>query len=229
MAVFEDGASALKVLSAQGVSLTIPSGSLVLHKGSFPNAPLVALSANRRALAAFNFTPGGRLTVSIAANGSCCKTVRLADEGVMLANIGGFSPNGRRFAVSYLDRDRRSARQFEAAVVTVDVELGAVVSIGWKMRRSAAITRWLRGWNDDGIDYLPFCYGCDQPPAGSLVALESADTGDVTPDTGLVSTPLQDTLALTGETLAPRHRPDYPLPTQDDASAQCRSPLATGA
>ena len=43
--VYADGASALQVLSAQGVSLTIPAGSLPLRVGAFPSAPLVALSA----------------------------------------------------------------------------------------------------------------------------------------------------------------------------------------
>jgi len=215
VAVFEDGGSAVKVLTAQGVSLTIPSGSLVLHKGSFPNAPLVALSDNRSALAVLNFTPGGRLTVSIAANGSCCKTVRLADEGVMVAHLGGFSPNGRRFAVSYLIVTDESARQFEAAVVTVDVELGAVVD-RLDDARIGGDFAWLTDWNSDGIGFVPFCYGCDQPPAGSISRWNPL-TDTITSDTGQINA-LRDTLALTGETLATQNRPDYPLPPQEDVA-----------
>src|SRR4051794_28647512 len=64
--VYADGANALQVLSADGVALTIPVGTLPLKVGQFPSAPLVALSPSRRALAALNFNPGQRLSVKIA-------------------------------------------------------------------------------------------------------------------------------------------------------------------
>ncbi|MBI1259247.1 MAG: hypothetical protein GC204_17410 [Chloroflexi bacterium] len=215
--VYADGSNALKVLSSAGVVQSIAAGSLPLHVGTFPNAPLVAITSDRRALAALNFISNQRLTVTIADHGTCCKTVRLADAGVVLANIGSFSPNGRRFAVSYLAVTDEAAHQFESAVVTVDVELGAVIS-RLENRQIGGDYALLRDWNDDGIDYLPLCYGCDQPPAGSL-ARWNPDTGDVTSNLSYYDT-TQDTLALTGETIAPGHRPDFPLPIQNADSAQ---------
>ncbi|MCC6803850.1 MAG: hypothetical protein IT319_13285 [Anaerolineae bacterium] len=210
---FAEGASALQVLSADGIASTIPTGSLVLHAGALPSAPLVAASSDLRALAVLNFTPNSRLTVSIAAFGTCCTTLRLANDGVVLWNIGGFSPNGRRFVVSYLAVTDEAARQFYSAVVTVDVELGAVVSRleGSDIGGDYAL---LRGWNGDGIDYLPMCYGCDQPIAGTL-SRWNPDTGEVTRGVGYYNAEW-DVLALTGETIRPSHRPDYPLPVQPD-------------
>lgn len=209
--VFAEGATALQVLSPEGITATIPAGSLPLHAGELPNAPLVAVSPDRRALASLNFTPYGRLTVSIAAFGSCCQTLRLADTGVGLASIKGFSPDGRRFAVSYLAVTDETARQFQSAVVTVDVELGTVVARleGGDIGGDYAL---LRGWKDDGVDYLPLCYGCDQPIAGSL-ARWNPETGEVARNVGYYNVE-QDTLALTGETILPARRPDYPLPVQ---------------
>lgn len=212
--VFAEGAGALQVLSAGGVAQTIAAGSLPLQGGTPPSAPLVAASPDLRALAALNFTPYQRLTVSIAAFGECCQTVRLADTGVVLANVNGFSPNGRRFAVSYLAVTDEAARQFTSSIVTIDVELGVVMS----RLDGAAIGgdyAYLRGWSDAGIDYLPLCYACDQPLAGSLMRW-NPDTGEVTPNVGYYDAE-QDTLALTGETIFTARRPDYPLPVQEDA------------
>ena len=210
---FAEGANALQVLSSGGIVATIQAGSLPLHAGSLPSAPLVAASADLRALASLSFVPYGRLTVSIAAFGSCCTTLRLADTGVVLASINGFSPNGRRFAVSYLAVTDEAARQFYSAIVTVDVELGTVVSRvdGADIGGDYAL---LRGWNDVGIDYLPLCYGCDQPIAGSLMRW-NPDTDEVTRGVGYFNA-AQDVLALTGETILPARRPDYPLPVQAD-------------
>ncbi|MFN8450473.1 MAG: hypothetical protein U0521_18280 [Anaerolineae bacterium] len=212
--VFAEGASALQVLSSQGVTQTIQAGSLPLHAGTLPSAPLVAASSDLRALAALSFTPGGRLTVSIAAFGTCCTTLRLANDGVALANIGGFSPDGRRFVVSYLVVTDEAARQFTSSVVTVDVELGAVVS---RLENTdiGGDYALLRGWNDAGIDYLPLCYACDQPIARSL-SRWNPDTGEVTRGVGYFNVE-QDVLALTGESIRPAHRPDFPLPMQTDA------------
>ena len=212
--VYADGANALKVLSSTGVVQSIPAGSLPLHVGTFPSAPLVAITPDRRALAALNFKSGERLTVTIADHGSCCKTVRLSDRSVTQANIGSFSPNGRRFAVSYLVVIDESAHQYESAVVTVDVELGAVVS-RLENGQIGSDYALLRDWNDNGIDYLPLCYDCDQAPAGSL-SRWNPDTGAVTPNLSYFDT-AQDTLAVTGETIAPGHRPDFPLPIQGAA------------
>ncbi len=219
--VFADGANALQVLTADGVSLTIPSGTLPLRIGTLPSAPLVAVSEDRRALAALNFAPNQRLSVSIADHGSCCKSVRLADGGVAQANIGAFSPNGRRFAVSYLAITDQAAGQFDSEIAVVDVEMGAVVTRlqGGDIGGDYAL---LRGWGDDGIDYLPMCYGCDQPPAGSLDRW-NPDTGDVTRDVGYFDS-VQDTLAVTGETIEPVRRPDYPLPVQQNADTQSTQP-----
>lgn len=213
---FAEGASALQVLTPSGIASTIPTGSLVLHAGTLPSAPLVAASSDLRALAVLNFTPYQRLTVSIAAFGSCCTTVRLANDGVVLANIGGFSPNGRRFVVSYLAVTDEAARQFYSAVATVDVELGVVVSRleGADIGGDYAL---LRGWGDDGIDYVPLCYGCDQPIAGS-VSRWNPETGEVTRGVGYFNAE-QDVLALTGETILPFRRLDYPLPVQPDTES----------
>jgi hypothetical protein len=177
---------------------------------------LVAITPDRRALAALNFKPGERLTVTIADHGNCCKTVRLSDQGVMQANLGGFSPNGRRFVVSYLIVINDAARQYESAIVTVDVELGAVIS-RLENRQIGGDYAFLRSWTDDGIAYLPLCYNCGQFAAGAL-SLWNPDTGNVTPNIAYYDT-TQDTLASTGETIAPGHRPDFPLPIQNPASA----------
>ncbi|MEO8396848.1 MAG: hypothetical protein ABI700_27890, partial [Chloroflexota bacterium] len=213
--VYADGSNALEVLSSKGIVQSIAAGSLPLRVGTFPSAPLVAITSDRRALATLNFTPYQRLTVTIADHGTCCKTVRLADTGVVLANIGGFSPNGRRFVVSYLAVTDEAAHQFQSAIVTIDVELGAVIS-RLENQQIGGDYALLRGWNDDGIAYLPMCYGCDQPPAGSL-SRWNPDTGDVTPNLSYYDA-AQDTLRVTGETIAPAHRPDFPLPIQDAAN-----------
>src|SRR5450432_852983 len=76
--VYADGANALKVLSSTGIVQSIPAGSLPLHVGTLPSAPLVAITPDRRALAALNFKPDERLTVTIADHGNCCKTVKLS-------------------------------------------------------------------------------------------------------------------------------------------------------
>ncbi len=214
---FSEGAQVIRELTPAGVSASIPTGSIVLRAGSFPSTPLVAISADRRALAAVNFTPGDRLTVSIAAFGSCCKSISLASAGTMIAQIGGFSPNGRRFAVSYLTVTDEAARQFESAIVTIDVELGAVVD-RLTSDQIGGDFAWVRGWNDDGIEFLPFCYGCDRPLSGSLSRWLTA-TGEVTRDVGFYNA-AQEVLPSSGEALQLARRADFPLPISQDIGAQ---------
>ncbi|MEP7291996.1 MAG: hypothetical protein ABI835_09440 [Chloroflexota bacterium] len=215
--VYADGANALQVLTAEGVALSIPAGTLPLRVGFFPDSSLVAVTPDRRALAALNFTEGQRLSVTIAAFGDCCDTVTLAESGVMLANIGGFSPDGRRFVVSYLAVTDEATRQFDSAVVTIDVELGAVIS-RLEQAQIGADFAWVRAWTDEGIEYLPFCYGCDRPAAG-LLSRWNPDTGEVTPNVGYYSA-AQDVLASSGEILEPSRRPDFPLPVSEGQEAE---------
>ena len=214
--VYADGANALKVLSSAGIVQSIPAGTLPMHVGAFPSAPLVAITPDRRALAALNFTPGQPLTVTIADHGNCCKTVRLSEHGVTQANIGSFNPNGRRFVVSYLAVIDDSAHQYESAIVTVDVEQAGVVT-RLENGQIGGDYALLRGWNDDGITYLPLCYNCGQLAAGAL-SRWNPDTGAVTPNLAYYDV-AQDMLAVTGETIAPGHRPDFPLPIQGAADA----------
>ena len=61
---------------------------------------------------------------------------------------------------------------------------------------------------------MPLCYGCDDPVKGSL-ARWNPETGDIQRDLGTERLN-QDTLALTGETIAPARRPDYPVLTNGD-------------
>lgn len=214
---FGDGAQVIHALSPQGVAASIQAGSLPLRIGSFPSDPLVAISADRRALAALDFIPGSRLNVSIAAFGACCTTVRLANSGTQLAQIGGFSPNGRRFVVSYLAVTDEAARQFVSAIVTIDVERGVVID-----RLEAPLIGgdfgWVRGWNDEGIDFMPFCYGCDRPPAGSL-SRWNPETGEVIRDVSYYNA-AQDILPTSGEILQLARRPDYPLPISQGMELQ---------
>ncbi len=210
--VFEEGAQAVKVLTPDGVRLSVPVGTLTLHAGTYPSTPLAAVADDFHAAAALNFTPNQPLTVSIAASGSCCKVVRLSRQPVVVANIGGFSPNGRRFAVSYLAATDAHG-QYQPAIVTVDVELGAVVDTlsGAQIGGDLAV---LRGWNADGIVFMPACYNCDQPAAGSL-SRWNPSTDEVTTDVGYYSLK-RDVLALTGEFIAPARRADFPLPVSGD-------------
>lgn len=210
--VYADGANALQVFTADGLTNTIGAGSLPLRVGAFPSTPLVAITPDLRALASLSFTPYASLNVVVAAYGECCKTIRLADTGVVIAQTGGFSPNGRRFVVSYLRVTDEAANLFESAVVTVDVELGAVVS---RLERPqiGGDFAWVRNWGEAGIDYLPFCYGCDDLPAGSLSRWDP-ETGSVTPNVGYYSA-AQDVLASSGETVAPVRRADFPLPISE--------------
>ena len=128
-----------------------------------------------------------------------------------LANIGSFSPNGRRFAVSYLAVTDEAARQFVSGIVTVDVELGAVIDrLESNLGGDYAL---LRGWDDEGIRYLPLCYGCDPLAAGTLRSW-NPDTGSVTTNVGYYDA-AQDELAVTGETITPARRSDFPLPISD--------------
>jgi hypothetical protein len=212
--VYAEGSNALQVLRADGISLTIGAGSRPLHIGSYPSTPLVAISPARRALAALNFTPYQPLSVTIAAFGSCCKTVSIRVDATVQAQIGSFSPNSRRFAVSYAAVPDESSNVVESGIATVDVELGAVIS-RLDMNGSIAL---LRGWGDEGIDYLPVCYACDMPPAGSL-SRWNPDTDEVTRDVGYYDA-AQDTLAVTGETITPARRPDFPLPIADNTFTQ---------
>ncbi len=213
--VYADGANALQVLTADGVSRTIPAGTLPLHVGTFPSAPLVALSPDRRVMAALNFRPGQRLSLSIASGGSCCATVRLSQYGVAEANIGSFSPDEHLIAVSYLAPIDAAALQYEAAIITVNVDQGIAISRldGTRFGGDYAL---LRGWDADGIEYQPICRTCVLPPSGEVMRWDPvADV--VTPNVGSYDS-AQDTLALTGETIIPARRPDFPLPLQGGSS-----------
>jgi hypothetical protein len=211
--VYADGSNVLQALSPDGISQSIPAGTLPLKVGAFPSAPLVALSPNRRAMAALNFSPGRRLSVTIAALGVCCTTVIITSDNVIQANIGAFSPNQRRFAVSY--RAQTGDNQFEAGIATVDVELGAVVARlqGSRIGGDYAL---LRDWDDSGIRYLPVCADCDLYAYGTLRRW-NPDTDDLNPDAGYYDT-TQDTLAATGETITPVRRADFPLPIAEDTA-----------
>ncbi len=210
VAVFAEGTQGVTVLAADGVSSTFTVG-FPLESGTFPSAPLAAISADRHALAALDFIPGGRLIVRIAAGGTCCTALTLAREGVALAQIGGFSPNGRRFAVSYVTVTDAASNTFTSTIAVIDVELGVVVTT-LERGQIGGDTAWLRGgWNDDGIGFVARCYGCDDPASGSL-ARWNPETGDIQRDLGRERLN-QDRLALTGETLATTRRPDYPLLT----------------
>ena len=210
VAVFADGTQGVTILSADGVNSSFTVG-FSLRSGTFPSAPLAAISADRHALAALDFVPGGRLIVKIAAGGTCCTTLTLAREGVALAQIGGFSPNGRRFAVSYVTMTDAASNTFTSTIAVIDVEMGVVVTT-LERGQIGGDYAWLRdGWNDVGIGFVPLCYGCNDPVKGSL-ARWNPETGDLQRDLGTERLN-QDTLALTGETIAPARRPDYPVLT----------------
>lgn len=212
--VYADGANALQVLTADGIANSVSAGSLPLRVGSFPSTPLVAVTPDLRALVSLNFIPGSSLNVMIAAFGSCCKTVQLADTGVMIAQTGGFSPDGQHFVVSYLIVTDEATNQFDSAIVTIDVEQGTIVS---RLERAqiGGDFAWVRNWGEEGITYLPFCYGCDRPPSGAL-ARWNPENGSTTLDVGFYST-AQDVLASSGETLEPARRGDFPLPISEAA------------
>ena len=213
VAVFAEGTQGVSVLSADGVRSSFTVG-FPLESGTFPSAPLAAISADRRALAALDFIPGGRLVVKIAAGGTCCKALTLARDGVALAQIGGFSPNGRRFAVSYVTVTDAASNTYTSTIAVIDVEMNVVVTT-LERGQIGGDYAWLRdGWNDDGIGFVPLCYGCDDPIKG-LLARWNPDTGDIQRDLGTERL-TQDTLALTGETIAPARRPDYPVLTNGD-------------
>ncbi len=208
IAVFAEGGQQVKVLTMDGVGASISVG-FPLNVGTFPSAPLAAISPDRHALAALDFVPGGRLIVRIAANGTCCTALRLAADGVTLAQINGFSPNGRRFAVSYVSVTDAATNTFSSTVAVIDVEMGVVVTTLNRVQIGGDYA-WLRGWNDDGIGFVPLCYDCGDPAAGAL-ARWNPETGEIQRNLGYDSRD-QDTLAFTGETVAAVRRPDYPLP-----------------
>src|SRR5579871_1952904 len=165
--VYADGANALQVLGSDGVDRAIPAGTLPLEVGTFPSAPLVTLSSDRSTMAALNFTPGQRLSVTIAAGGGCCATWRISEFGVAEANIGPFSPDGSLFAVSYVSPIDEVTKQYEAAIVIMNAAQGIPIARldGTRFGGDYAV---VRDWTSAGIDFQPDCYQCSQEPTGPL-------------------------------------------------------------
>ncbi len=213
--VYADGANALQVLSADGVDRAIPAGTLPLKVGTFPSAPLVALSSSRATMAALNFTPGVRLSVTIAAGGGCCATWRISEFGVTEANIGPFSPDGTLFPVSYVAPIDESKQQYEAAIVIMDAGQGIPIARldGTRFGGDYAI---VRDWTSKGIDFQPTCYKCAQEPTAPLTRWDPVKD-IVTPNVAPYD-PTEEILDATGETIVPAHRTDYPVPIGGSAA-----------
>lgn len=126
-------------------------------------------------------------------------------EDLAAIALGAFSPDGARFAASYIVFNNRDTYDFTGGVVIWDVATGAIVNNS-PMNTIAVgefpdFAAWalLGDWTADGLQIAPNCYACEGAFLGEW-ALWNPDTGVFIPNSGVMFNLLFGaTLPATGE------------------------------
>lgn len=215
--VYEDGSTRLTVLDKNGIKETLPfpSGlrawavSPVETRAAFDNP--MALSPDRRFLAWIDKTPveGGRLVIGDLRAQICCVIENVSAHPIGIVGLGGFSPDSKFLAVSFLALVDEAGGAFESALLVLDVMNGRVTA-RLDADRFGGDFAYTLGWDESGINFMPFCYACDRPPSGTISRWNPA-TDTVEANVGVYDG-RANVLTLTGERVSLETRGDFPMP-----------------
>lgn len=219
------GAYAVIVINAEGViaGSTLPDAALIPVEDTFISE--AALSPDRRYLALTFYLAGSDRPLPVAIydleTESCCVYIELPAEDVIGAfDLGGFSPDGTRLALSYVAADYTAqGSPFQGGLMIVDAATGDIVEEVPIADMNAALVEqggyegiWalVGAWREDGILVHPNCYACEPAFEGNY-ALWQPETGEFRWGAGEgFSFIYGDTLESTGELLYLNQHPAFP-------------------
>ena len=218
--VYEDDTRRVTVLDREGVEQTLPfpsglrarTASPVETRAAFDNP--AALSPDRRFIAWIDKTPveGGRLVIGDLRAQLCCVIENVSEHPIGVVGLGGFSPDSKSLAVSFLAVVDETGGAFESALLVLDVMTGRVTARLDADQFGGGFAYTL-GWDEAGIGFLPFCYACDRPLSGAISRWNPV-TDTVETNAGVYDG-RADVLALSGERVMLENRPDFPMPVGD--------------
>jgi hypothetical protein len=197
------------------ITLSPSSVSETSLPGIIPNAALTdaALSPDGRWLAAtaYPFEVGQPMPLAIydLVSGTCCTLVdnpaAYPDGGQF--ELGGFSPDSRQLALSYVGVDYSSFdAPFDGGIIIVDVQTGIINQFSMSRLEDfiAYAPPWalMGAWGEDGfIRFAPNCYACE-PIYNGQYFLWNPDTDQIILDSGeFFDILFSDPLPGTGEVL----------------------------
>jgi hypothetical protein len=128
--------------------------------------------------------------------------------------LGGFSAEGRYLALAAVGQESAEA-PLTGGVMVFDVEGDPEgdAQIKWWLplepREGQVMWAEIGEWTPEGVQFLPTCYDCDDPPAGEY-ALWDPFAGTVTPETGVAYVPDLTVLDATGEALRLEYDERFP-------------------
>ena len=182
-----------------------------------------ALSPDHRYLA---FTSGTLADVASPVeivdlqSNSCCVTVPPPLGDVAAYELGGFSPDSARLALSWVGFSDRNANYITGGMMTVDAATASPIqSISMQDVNAAYSTQqsieppWtlVGDWRDDGIRFRPHCYACDALAAGYWSIWSPESNAIVTDTTEYFNNLFGDVLLSTGEILLARQDERFPV------------------
>jgi hypothetical protein len=136
--------------------------------------------------------------------------------------LGSFSPDGRYLALSVVGQESPDTPLI-GGVMVFDVISSAESDEQTKwwlpLEPQNGQIMWaeIGDWNSEGVQFLPTCYQCDDPPEGEF-ALWNPFTEAITTETGVHFAPDLTVLESTGEALRLEYDQEFPI-----------APNATGA
>jgi hypothetical protein len=193
-----------------------PTGSQITDQAISPDHRYLAIASQDYA----NGTAHPIAILDLQSN-SCCIYLQPPAERVAAYDLGSFSPDSGRFVFSWVSEADPATFPFTGGIVTVDTATGTPLQNVTMDTVSAALgldfpAPWatLGDWREDGVRFIPNCYGCEPQFEGEW-AIWTPETNAFSANSGeYFSFTFGDVLPGTGEMIYSGQSAQFPMSTE---------------
>lgn len=203
--------------TATGGQLQIVNGSRLIDTISISDdlwpadmsrSSVIVTSTDSRFIAHQYFVEGdtsSHIRFGATGDGPCCTELSNLIGDVNEYDLGGFEPDGSRFAVSYV-RANADNSDSSSAIMVVDAATSTVMAempVDFDLADPPFGEEWvwakLGRWTADGIQFTVHCFACGGGYLEGHFSLWNPDTNAIIPDSGITVSEFGTALAGTGE------------------------------